>query len=58
MQMRAITKLLGEEMTAEVAFIGGLTQTVVMETMQNCLLYTLLHHLIQPIWQFSLYTQR
>lgn len=32
MQMRAITKLLGEEMTAEVGFIGGLTQTVVMET--------------------------
>lgn len=26
MQMRAITKLLGEEMTAEVGFIGGLTQ--------------------------------
>jgi hypothetical protein len=24
MQMRAITKLLGEEMTAEVGFIGGL----------------------------------
>lgn len=32
MQMRAITKLLGEEMTAEVGFIGGLTQTVVIET--------------------------
>lgn len=30
--MRAITKLLGEEMTAEVGFIGGLTQTVAMET--------------------------
>lgn len=26
MQMRAITKLLGEEMTAEVGFIGGLTR--------------------------------
>lgn len=26
MQMRAITKLLGVEMTAEVGFIGGLTQ--------------------------------
>lgn len=27
MQMRAITKLLGEEMTAEVGFIGGLTHS-------------------------------
>lgn len=35
MQMRAITKLLGEEMTAEVGFGGELTQTVVMVTMQS-----------------------
>jgi len=32
MQMRAITKLLGKEMTAEVERGRGLTQTVVMVT--------------------------
>lgn len=35
MQMRAITKLLGEEITAEGGFKGGLTQMVVMVTMQS-----------------------
>lgn len=35
MQIRAITKLLGEEITAEGGFRAGLTQTVVMVTMQR-----------------------
>ena len=33
--MRAITKLLGEEMTAEVGFMEASNQTVVVETMVN-----------------------